>query len=169
MSLSTTCNIDILYLLQNNVTITDPAFKFFIESLSPTNSSSAPSCEEKSFSDCKYINYYSLGLSIMTKQDMKTIDTVFCYSEKDKTFKPYCGPLPLSLSLKENNVQVLKRFNREPDAKGGGKYKSTPIWIEFAVKLESTCPKLLDITFNFTNSDWNDLENPIHFLTFFLK
>lgn len=104
----------------------------------------------------------------MTKQDMKTIDTVFCYSEKDKKFKPYTGPLPLSLSLKENNVQVLKRFNREPDAKGGGKFKSTPIWIEYAVKLES-CSKLLDITFNFTNSDWNDLENPIHFLTFFLK
>ena len=145
----------------------DPTFVKFIESLNSDPLSR--NCEVKKFSDCEYWNYYLLGISFMTKSDFKTIDTIFCYSEKDKKFQKYCGELPLSISITSTNVDIVKLFNKEPEAKGGGgsAFKSIPIWIEYSTVLKTS--HCLVSTFNFVNSDWRDLNNPLHFVTLFLK
>lgn len=154
-------------LLINPTQTSDPIFSKFIESLS--DDPLKRKCEVKKFSDCEYLNYYSLGISFMTKADFKTIDTIFCYSDKDKKFQKYNGELPLSISLDNTNVQIVKKFNKEPEAKGGGgsTFKSIPIWIEYSTILQSN--HCLVTTFNFVKSDWRDLENPLHFITLFLK
>ena len=155
---------DLIKFLINKTSIEDASFIKFIDEQCPGLKG-----DVKSYSDCSYFNYYTIGISIMTKADHKTIDTIFLYSDTDKQYKEYKGTLPFPLSIKSNNVQVVKHFNREPEQKGGGgaAFKSIPIWIEFHEKLNPSTT--MGITFNFMKSDWRDLENPLHFITLFIK
>ncbi|KAL9654488.1 hypothetical protein ABK040_010508 [Willaertia magna] len=167
----------ILTCLNGKVKIQDKHWKDFLSFLI-TNYNLNTNIEEeisnpnkKDFSDCSYINYFNLGIQVMTKPDHETIDTIFLYNnDKDKQFKKgYPGKLPFQLSFQENNVQLIKRLNKEPIKKGGG--GKIPIWLEYyftkSSELDTSQLDKYGILFNFVNSNWSDLNNPIHFITLY--
>ena len=70
-------------------------------------------------------------------------------------YQKYKYTLPLNLTLDLKNQDIVRRFGDSKE-KGGGKI---PIWINY---------EHLGITFNFLSNDWNDDQNPITDITFFI-
>jgi len=100
-----------------------------------------------------YINYFEYGLSICFKN--KIMDSVILYNEGINGYKQFKENLPYNISWKLKNQDIVCKFG-DSKIKGGG--KGSNIWIAY---------EELGIEFNFLNKSWEDVENPIIFITIF--
>ncbi|KJE94591.1 hypothetical protein CAOG_05217 [Capsaspora owczarzaki ATCC 30864] len=98
------------------------------------------------FPGSDYHNYPVLGLSLCFEKNLLTAVHVYC--EAVSGYTGYCGPLPHGISLKDNNVDIVKRLG-EPTVKGG---KVVNVWIAY---------EELGMQVDFSTKDWNDLDNKI--------
>ena len=102
-----------------------------------------------------YVSNYSKGYSLCFENNI--LNSIFYYNEGIQHFKEYKGVLPYNISLsKMKNVDIVKYLGDTPK-KGGGKY---PIYLNYSH---------LGIEITFLNSNWNDTDNPIIFISIFEK
>lgn len=112
--------------------------------------------EIKTFKDCIFHNYKPLGISFqyLQKDTKWVLDSIFLYNENEFQYKKYKGPIPHDIKFSNNNVDIVKRFG-EPEKKGG---KTIPVWISYTK---------LGIQIDFKYKSFDDLNNPISFITVF--
>jgi hypothetical protein len=144
------------------VSIDDSSLLEFLNSLDPSYDTTR---EEHKYPDCTYWNFKPLGLSLCFKPNEKPIlDAIYVFNNGVNKYKKYKGPLPLDLSLDQNNVDVVKKFG-EPDKKGG---VNVPVWISYESKSHvNKHEKSVGIQFDFTSKSFDDRNNPISGVTFF--
>jgi hypothetical protein len=146
------------------VTQNDGALIEFLNHLDPSYDQYV---EEKKYSDCTYWNIRPLGISLLFKPNHEPkLDSIIVYNEGVDKFKAYQGNLPLGLTLKQNNVDIVKKLG-EPDKKGG---HNIPVWISYETKSKlpvNNRNKFSGLQFDFANKSFEDLNNPIRTITFF--
>jgi hypothetical protein len=103
-----------------------------------------------------YINYLENGISFCFRN--KKLQCVYLYNDNIQGFKQYKESLPFNLNWKMHNTDIVHIFG-DSKIKGGGP-RASNIWIAY---------ERLGIEFNFLNKAWEDLENPIIFISLFEK
>ena len=102
-----------------------------------------------------YISNYTLGISLSFEDNI--LNAIFFYNDNIEKFSKYKGMLPYNLDIeKMKNVNIVEYLGDTPN-KGGGKY---PIFLSY---------KYLGIEITFLGCNWNDLENPIVYISLYKK
>ena len=134
--------------------------------------------EVKQFADgAIYWSFKPLGLQLCFVKQPKTnqhvLDSIFVYNKQQgkksaasqqpsSNFEQYVEPasqqlLPHGVTMQMNNVDIVKKLG-EPGKKGGGARTGTNIWISY---------ENLGLQFDLVGNSWDDLKNPIAFITIF--
>lgn len=107
----------------------------------------------KSFNNITYMNFYTQGYSLCFKNE--ALDSVFYYNQDINHYTKYPFALPYRISFDMKNVHIVQHLGDTPK-KGGGK---EPIFLSYPH---------LGIEITFLSSNWNDLDNPIIYISQFV-
>ena len=107
----------------------------------------------KEIKDYIYLNYFEYGLSLCFKNNL--LESIILYNQSIHGYKQFNQQLPYNLSWNFKNLDIVSKFG-DSKIKGGG--KGSNIWIAYEEH---------GIEFNFLNKLWDDIENPIIFITLF--
>lgn len=127
------------------------------------------------------LNALSKDLGEMDSQNnnLFQVNSVIIYNDH-QGFKKYNHELPFGLNLDMTNQQIVHKF-REPTNKGGG--RKAPIWIEYNIyslyksglisnteikHLPEFKGKSLMMMIEFKRTSWEDIENPIACIYFYV-
>jgi len=141
--------------------------------------------ETKQFADgAIYWSFITLGIQLCFVKPSKTsttqvLDSIFLYNSQQQKAKPASSSsaqaqtqvfqqfnennannsckIPQGITLQMNNVDIVKKLG-EPQKKGGGARTGTNIWISY---------ETLGLQFDLVGNSWDDLKNPISFITIF--
>lgn len=111
--------------------------------------------EFKSFSDCRYVNAKTVGISVRLRPPDGHVDVIFLYRGGAAGYETFSGPLPEALQWSDLNRDVVRRLGEPSDRFGGGR---VPVGISY---------ELLGLDVTFQNRSWDDDANPIAFLGVF--
>ncbi|KAI9022183.1 hypothetical protein CLU79DRAFT_835326 [Phycomyces nitens] len=139
------------------------AFHAYLTTVVP-NGEPVPEPTIKTFSDCTYYSYHTLGLSFCfkpTKQsDGSTVlilDSIDIYNGHTRDgFQPFTGqgyPCGLTATMEAHEIVAL---HGEPDRKGGGGKSRVPCWIEY--QFENNGQTKGGILIQLHGIDWEDRE-----------
>ncbi|KAF7731902.1 hypothetical protein EC973_007733 [Apophysomyces ossiformis] len=122
----------------------------YLRSLHP----SIPEPDIKSFTDCTYYAYKSLGISFCFVPDGNRLrlDGIDLYNAQTRDgFQPFCGEYPCGLTSTMVAHEIVAMLG-EPDRKGGGGKTRVPCWIEYQFKDKG------GLLIQLHGADWDDRE-----------
>jgi hypothetical protein len=108
----------------------------------------------KEYKDVSYIEYKTKGICLVYEKVNGTLDSIHIYNHGCYGYHMYNGTLPCNLDWKMKNREVVAQLG-EPDKKGG---ESIPVWISYESR---------GIQIDFVNKSFDDVQNPIAFITCF--